>query len=165
MPLSGLSLLPCGCALCAGDGTRVHVWDCNGTPAQRWFFDGQRRLHPYVAPNKCLDLHAQITTNGNYLQIWECGDNPNQVFNTNVPGLTAGFLGSASVTNRSIRSALNNMCTDVFSFNYNNGAQVVMWPCNNQNNQRWRLDARGLLRSTHNTNKCLDAQNANTGEI
>jgi endo-1,4-beta-xylanase len=148
----------------AADGTRVQVWDCNGTPAQLWFYDAQRRLHPYAAPTKCLDLNAGGTTNGNYLQIWECGTQGNQIFNTNVPNLNPqGLLGTA-VQNNAIRSALNGLCTDVFSYNYNNGAPVVMFTCNGQNNQRWQLDARGALRSTHNTNKCLDASANNAGE-
>jgi hypothetical protein len=149
----------------AADGTRVIVWDCNGSSAQKWFYDAQRRLHPYVAPNKCLDLHGPGgANNGNYLQIWECSTPANQLFNTNVPSLVPGLLGRTTVQNNALRSALNNLCIDVFAFNYANTAPVVMWPCNGANNQRWVLDDRGALRSTHNTNKCLDASGLNNGE-
>lgn len=103
--------------------------------------------------------------------LWECSTSTysQQLFNTDVPALIPGFLsfpgsGWSAVTDRSIRSALNSMCIDVFAFNYDNGAAVVTWPCNNENNQRWSLDIRGLLRSTHNSAKCLDAANVNTGQ-
>jgi hypothetical protein len=148
----------------ADDGTRVQVWDCNDTPAQMWFYDAQRRLHPYAAPTKCLDLNAGGTTNGNFLQIWECGTVARQVFNTNVTGLAPGLLGRAAVQNNAIRSELNGLCADVFAYNYNNGAPVVMFTCNGQNNQRWQLDARAALHSTHNTNKCLAASGSDNGE-
>lgn len=65
--------------------------------AQQWFYDGQRRLHPYLAPTKCLDVQAGHTHNGNSLQIWECSTAATQVFNANIPNLTPGFLGSLEV--------------------------------------------------------------------
>jgi hypothetical protein len=129
-----------------------------------WFYDARRRLHPYVAPNKCLDLASGNIANGNFLQLWECGAQNQQIWNTNVPSLTPGFLGRPTATNVAIRSAANNMCVDVFAYNFANGSPVVMFRCNGQNNQRWQLDtAVGTLRSTHNTAKCLDAQNGNQG--
>jgi hypothetical protein len=55
------------------------------------------------------------------------------------------------------------LLADVLGFNYTNRAAVVMWPQNNQANQRWVTDDRGRLRSAHNTNKCLDASAASNG--
>jgi len=51
----------------------------------------------------------------------------------------------------------------IYLFNYTNRGAVVMWPENNQTNQRWVTDDRGRLRSAHNTNKCLDASAASNG--
>ncbi|KAJ3076839.1 hypothetical protein HDU98_011700 [Podochytrium sp. JEL0797] len=35
----------------------------------------------------------------------------------------------------SLHNMQNNMCLDVFGFNYSNGANVVVWPCNGYANQ------------------------------
>lgn len=110
----------------------MQLWDCAGAQNQLWFYDTQRRLHPYHAPSKCLDLTNGGTADGNPLQIWECGTQTRQVFNTNVPNLTPGLLNRTAVQNLSIRSALNSLCVDVSSFNYSNGAPVVMWQCNGE---------------------------------
>ena len=59
---------------------------------------------------------------------------------------------------------LNKLCLDVFAFNYANQSPIVTWYCNDLNNQKWQLDANGLMRSTHNTAKCMAAANANNGE-
>lgn len=142
------------------NGTPIQVWDCNGTPAQLWFYDAQRRLHPYAAPHMCLDQAAGNTANGAQMHLWDCQTgNNNQVWDTTTTGLRSTF----NPQNQAIRSALNNLVLDVYAYNYANTASVVMWAQNGQNNQRWQMDNRGALRSTHNTNKCLDASNANTG--
>jgi hypothetical protein len=60
------------------NGTPVHIWSCNGTGAQMWFFDHEGRLRPWVAPNKCLDVHSYNRNNGAQLVIWDCHGDVNQ---------------------------------------------------------------------------------------
>jgi len=140
------------------NGAKTVVWDCVGGMNQRWFYDGLGRLHPYHAPDKCLDIPSGQATSGNQLQIWDCQD-----VNWHKWNMAPVRFPMFSPNNQNIRSRLNNMCLDVFANNFNNGGSVVMWPCNTQNNQRWVLDARGQLRSTANTIKCLDASANSNG--
>lgn len=127
--------------------------------AQRWFYDAKSGLHPYVAPSKCLDVPGSKDANQQGLQIWGCNETPAQQWSTTANNLPAVF----KPINRGLQSLLNNMCVDVLSFDYTNGKQLVMWPCNGANNQRWVTDASGVVRSTHNTNKCMDATSGNVG--
>jgi hypothetical protein len=139
---------------------------CLCCAAQLWFYDAQRRIHPFVAPNKVLDLTvASNPPDGTPVQIWAAsGQRALQVWSTNVPSLTAGFLCRQAAANLAIRSAANCLCLDVYAYNYANGAPVVMWPCNGANNQRWQLNTLvGTLSSTHNPAKCLDANSGNQG--
>ena len=128
--------------------------------AQRWFFDSRGALHPYVAPSKCLDVIMARDVNQQGVQIWDCNGNIQQRWSTTGNNLPGVF----NPINRGLQSRLNNMCIDVYAFDYTNNRRPVMWPCNGYNNQRWVTDWKGVLRSTHNTNKCLDAAGGYNGE-
>eukprot|EP00775_Hariotina_reticulata_P007981 gene7981-8179_t len=138
------------------DGTAVQLWECNGTPAQQWFADHLGRLHPYAAPDKCLDIPNSRFENRVNLVIWSCHTYTNQNW-------TSPFMTPRPAWNPRdvmIKSRLNNLVLDVSGYNYTNGGPVVMWGPGNQPNQRWVIDDRGRLRSAHNTNKCLAAASA-----
>lgn len=53
------------------DGTRVQLWDCNGTAAQQWAVPAARDIVNPQA-NKCLDATGGSSANGTRLQIWTC---------------------------------------------------------------------------------------------
>jgi hypothetical protein len=59
------------------DGTRVQLWDCNGTLAQRWTYSAG---HDLVNPNanKCLDVTGNTSADATPLQIWTCTGAANQ---------------------------------------------------------------------------------------
>lgn len=138
-----------------GNGVAVNLWGCTGANHQKWFLDWWGRLHPYHAPTKCLDLPS--TANGAGLTTFDCHMNSNQQWD-----VEPKYSVWAPV-NQGIKSRLNNMCIDVFAFDYRNGAPVVMWPCNTATNQQWITDSWGRLLSTHNTKKCLDASSNSRG--
>ena len=53
------------------NGTRVQLWDCNGTGAQQWRWRNQNRLlNPQSG--RCLDVTGGSTADGTRLQIWDC---------------------------------------------------------------------------------------------
>jgi hypothetical protein len=66
----------------AADGTKVQVWDCNGSPAQIWSRDQSGGLRPRGAPNSCLDVPAGNFVQGALIQIWTCNQTPAQRMNT-----------------------------------------------------------------------------------
>jgi len=136
----------------SANGAKIVVWDCNGGLNQKWTLDGDGRLHPYHAPDKCLDVPGGQATEGNQLQIWDCED-----VNWHKWNMAPVSFPVFSPSNQGIKSRYTNMCLDVFNYNFNNGEAVVMWPCNGKANQGWVMDASGQLRSTADSNKCLEA--------
>jgi hypothetical protein len=133
-------------------GTLIQVWDCASVNQQRWFLDGQKRLHPYHAPNMCLDVSGANTNSGIQLQLWPCsnGNNAAQQYDSLLPVFAPN--------NNRIASRLNSFCLDVYGFDSSNGAPVVMWPCHTASNQLWTLNPfTGLVSPRFNQKKCLDA--------
>ena len=61
-----------------------------------------------------------------------------------------------------IRSFQNNKCFDDSSGRAANGANVHLWDCHNGQNQRWYLDANGLLHSAVNYQMCVTLPGGNT---
>jgi hypothetical protein len=73
------------------DGTKVQLWDCNGTVAQQWQqVDG--RPGALVNPNsgKCLDLPNSNTTNGTQLVINPCNGGASQHWGEEASSTTLG---------------------------------------------------------------------------
>jgi chitinase len=61
------------------NGTKVQLYDCNGTGAQVWQrSSGDTLVNP--ASGKCLDVTDKSTANGARLQIWTCAGGTNQQF-------------------------------------------------------------------------------------
>ena len=61
-----------------------------------------------------------------------------------------------------IKGVGSGRCLDVAGVSQANGAQVQLWDCNGQSNQRWTPTASGELRVYGN--KCLDVYNAGTAD-
>ena len=57
------------------NGTKVQLYDCNGTAAQQWApaADGTLR-----SLGKCLDATGPSSADGTRLQIWDCAASANQ---------------------------------------------------------------------------------------
>jgi hypothetical protein len=66
-------------------GAKVVQFTCNPGSNQRFVMDGQQRLHPQHAPEKCLEVNPgqyNNSNNGGRLSIVECKDNdPTQKWN------------------------------------------------------------------------------------
>ena len=62
-------------------GSKVHLWQCYpGLTQQQWYWTGDDRI-AVTGQGLCLDLPSGSLTNGNALQVWECGTgNSNQVW-------------------------------------------------------------------------------------
>lgn len=60
------------------NGTKVQLWDCNGSNQQKWRFhrDGTIRS---AYNGWCLDSDLNtINRNGTYVQLWDCKGQPQQ---------------------------------------------------------------------------------------
>ena len=64
-------------AASSANGTRVQIYQCNGTDAQRWTIGADHTIRGF---GKCLDAGGP-GANGTLLQIWDCGNaQPNQTW-------------------------------------------------------------------------------------
>ncbi|WP_259403396.1 MULTISPECIES: lectin [unclassified Microbispora] len=69
--------------------------------------------------------------------------------------------GPSGGTN-SLRGVASNRCLDVNGASQTNGATVLIWDCNGQNNQKWTSTSASELRVYGN--KCLDVNGAGTAD-
>ncbi|MBB2946172.1 beta-glucanase (GH16 family) [Actinoplanes lutulentus] len=104
----------------SADGTRIQMWDCNGSTAQRWTFAADGTLR---ALGKCFDPAGGALANGTPIQLVTCNGNPVQRFTLSA----AGDLVNVSA----------NRCVDIKDWNAGNGAQLQLWDCGGGTNQKW----------------------------
>jgi hypothetical protein len=105
----------------ATDGTKVQMWDCNGTAAQNWTVgtDGTVRIN-----GKCLDVTSASTANGALVELWTCNGGGNQQWKPQFGTLLNPASGS---------------CLDDPGFNTADGTQLEIWTCNGGTNQQWTV--------------------------
>jgi non-reducing end alpha-L-arabinofuranosidase len=99
-----------------------------------------------VQSNRCLDVPNRATTNGTFLQIWDCNGQSNQQW-------TALSNGELQV--------YGNKCLDVPNHNKSAGTRVEIWDCNGGGNQQWTLNSNGTVVGVE-SGLCLDVTGAGT---
>lgn len=102
------------------DGTRLQMYDCNGTSAQSWTLNSDGTLR---SMGKCMDPAGGTLTNGTPIQLVACNGNPVQRFTLS----SAGDLVNVSA----------NKCVDVKDWNSANGAALQLYDCSGGSNQKW----------------------------
>ncbi|PWS47978.1 hypothetical protein DLE01_28975, partial [Streptomyces sp. FT05W] len=102
------------------DGKALHVWDCNGAPAQKWQFasDGTIRIK-----GLCLDVANANFSDGTPIQIAWCNGNAAQKFALN---------GAHDLVNTVV-----GMCVDIAGANRNSGAALQLLHCSGNPAQKW----------------------------
>jgi len=113
------------------DGTAVDIYDCNGTNAQKWKFNGNAltSVNPADGSQWCLDAGAQTSwTTGVHMKIWQCFSNlPQQAW---TPVTTSG----------NIQLTAANLCLDLTNGAKTNGNPLQIWTCGGGNpNQIWTV--------------------------
>ena len=152
---------------------RLSAWDIVGV--QNAY--GRRKPGTLVAASgNCLDQSLSTSK----LQAWECHGNTNQVWKVSTtisaPALASfatapasGQLYGAAQSNGANQTfhptngyelrGIGDMCLDVPSARYVNGAGVQIYGCTGGTNQRWRAYGDGTIRPIGNTSYCLDVPN------
>ena len=102
------------------NGTKVDIWDCNGTGAQKWTFSGGA----LSVLGKCLDDSSQGGS-GAKLVIWTCNGHQAQTWTHRSNGEYVLKLNSLCLTDPSGSSV--------------NGTQVQVRTCQNFKDQHWSL--------------------------
>ncbi|WP_229068141.1 ThuA domain-containing protein [Actinoplanes sp. DH11] len=105
------------------DGTKIQLWTCNGSAAQKWTRQGSTLR----AQGKCLDVAGGGTANGTKAQLWTCNG--------------SGAQNWAPQANGSIRNPQSGRCLDVSQNSSADGQQIHIWDCHGGANQKWALPA------------------------
>lgn len=115
------------------NGTRLQLWDCNGSQQQRFYFRGNGSIVSATSNSQfCVDADLNtIGGNGTIMQLWQCNGSTQQQFNY-------GGEGTGD-----IRSAHSGRCIDAdLNTIGSNGTIVQLWDCNGQNQQLFRVSTR-----------------------
>jgi len=104
------------------DGTKIQLWTCNGTGAQRWTVGTDGTLR---ALGKCLDVKSSGTANGTITHLWTCNGTGAQQWVEHGDG--------------TLRNPQSGRCLDAAGNNSADGTQLHIWDCLASVNQRWVL--------------------------
>ncbi|MFD8069883.1 ThuA domain-containing protein [Streptomyces parvulus] len=104
------------------DGTKIQLWTCNGTAAQRWTRADDGTL---TALGKCLDVSGGGTADGTKIQLWTCNG--------------SGAQKWAPQSDGTVRNPQSAKCLDASGGTWNDGTPVHLWTCHTGANQKWVL--------------------------
>ncbi|MFF7857002.1 lectin [Streptomyces sp. NPDC007904] len=104
------------------DGTKVQVWTCNASAAQKWTVADDGTLK---ALGKCLDVSGGGTADGTRIQLWTCNGTGAQKWAPQADG--------------TVRNPQSGKCLDASGGTWNDGTPVHLWTCHTGPNQKWTL--------------------------
>ncbi|MET9135737.1 ThuA domain-containing protein [Streptomyces parvulus] len=104
------------------DGTKIQLWTCNGTGAQRWTRADDGTV---TALGKCLDVSGGGTADGTKIQLWTCNG--------------SGAQKWAPQSDGTVRNPQSGKCLDASGGTWNDGTPVHLWTCHTGANQKWVL--------------------------
>ncbi|MDH6565284.1 type 1 glutamine amidotransferase [Streptomyces sp. SAI-117] len=104
------------------DGTKIQLWTCNGTGAQKWTIAADGTVQ---ALGKCLDVSGGGSADGTKVQLWTCNG--------------SGAQKWAPQTDGTVRNPQSAKCLDASGGTWNDGTPVHLWTCHTGPNQKWIL--------------------------
>ncbi|MEU0768568.1 lectin [Streptomyces albogriseolus] len=104
------------------DGTRVQIYTCNSSAAQRWTVSGDGTLR---ALGKCLDVSGGGSLDGTRIQLWTCNGTGAQVW--------------AAQSDGTVRNPQSGKCLDASGGTWEDRTPVHLWTCHTGPNQKWTL--------------------------
>ncbi|MEU0615348.1 PQQ-dependent sugar dehydrogenase [Streptomyces albogriseolus] len=104
------------------DGTRVQIYTCNSSAAQRWTASGDGTLR---ALGKCLDVSGGGSLDGTRIQLWTCNGTGAQVW--------------AAQSDGTVRNPQSGKCLDASGGTWEDRTPVHLWTCHTGPNQKWTL--------------------------
>ncbi|MGW9435544.1 ThuA domain-containing protein [Streptomyces sp. NPDC055607] len=104
------------------DGTKIQLWTCNGTAAQKWTVAADGTVK---ALGKCLDVSGGGSADGTKVQLWTCNG--------------TGAQKWTSQTDGTLRNPQSAKCLDASGGVWNDGTAVHLWTCHTGTNQKWTL--------------------------
>ncbi|MDI6103025.1 ricin-type beta-trefoil lectin domain protein [Actinoplanes sp. NEAU-A12] len=119
----------------------LHLWSCNGTPAQQWQQRPNGTLYQ-VNNDRCID--TPTSSNGARLYLHACHGGDNQKWA--IPAFSGARFGKVT--------GVGGKCVDIPNGRNPNGAMVTLYACNSTYAQDVTLPGDGTLRLV---GKCVDA--------
>ncbi|WP_432123489.1 ThuA domain-containing protein [Streptomyces sp. S1] len=104
------------------DGTKIQLWTCNGTGAQKWTVADDGTVK---ALGKCLDVSGGGSADGTKVQLWTCNG--------------TGAQKWAAQADGTVRNPQSGKCLDASGGVWNDGTAVHLWTCHTGANQKWVL--------------------------
>ncbi|MFI7578641.1 family 16 glycoside hydrolase [Micromonospora sp. NPDC049497] len=104
------------------DGTKIQLWNCNGTNAQKWSRVGDT----FQALGKCLDVDKGGTADGTKVQLWTCNGTGSQVWQPQ--------------SNGSILNPQSGKVLDAAGGSSADGTQIHIWTYVGGANQHWVIN-------------------------
>ncbi|MGV9456760.1 ricin-type beta-trefoil lectin domain protein [Streptomyces sp. NPDC003635] len=104
------------------DGTKIQLWTCNSTGAQKWPLPGDGTVR---ALGKCLDVSGGGSADGTKVQLWTCNSSGAQTWQPQPDG--------------TMRNPQSAKCLDASGGTWNDGTPVHLWTCHTGPNQKWTL--------------------------
>ncbi|MFD9701778.1 glycoside hydrolase family 76 protein [Lentzea sp. NPDC059081] len=102
------------------DGQRLNAWTCTNGENQSWqFVDGTLRMPGGL----CMDVAGGSSANGTTVQLATCSGNGAQQFVLRPGG--------------SLVNPQTGKCVEIKAWSTADGADLVLWECNNGTNQKW----------------------------
>ena len=154
-------------------GTAPWIWDCNGTPNQKWRVAGG-----YWRPGTTSDIHASdayVLLAGNGASNTAI-DSQDDYTNGNLPNLAPAMdydsnhqmrMLPGTAANTWIVKFVNgggNKCLDVQAGQTANGTPVQVWDCNGGTNQNWYVNNvphGGIMLKNQASGRCVANGGAN----
>jgi hypothetical protein len=104
------------------DGTKVQLWTCNTTDAQRWTLPGDGTVRAF---GKCLDVQLGGTANGTVTQLWTCNGTGAQQWAPQADG--------------ALKNPQSGRCLDAAGQSSADGTVLHIWDCLGVASQKWVL--------------------------
>lgn len=107
-------------------GTQAHIWDCNGSIAQKVTAYNKDGSFSLTMMGYCLGVFARRTANGTPVEILGCSPELGGKWTSRADGSLVVDLPG-------------NKCLDASNSSTANGTKLQLWDCNGSNAQRWTL--------------------------
>jgi hypothetical protein len=90
------------------------------------------RFKMRLNPNKCIGPRANGTTSGTVMEVQDCNNTFNQAWMSSEQGAGSGIFAYRN-------AAAPGLCLDVYGASTGNNAAIIMYTCNGQSNQLFKV--------------------------
>ncbi|GAA3034725.1 RICIN domain-containing protein [Actinokineospora globicatena] len=119
-------------ATAGGNGTKVQLWDCNGSTQQTWILYSSYNDFTNLRFGRCLDADLNGGgANGTKLQLWDCNNTTQQDWYQ--------YSGDQAIYNGRFYNNRNTVL-DRDITQAGNGAKAQLWAKNFQSQQWWVIE-------------------------